>query len=83
MLRKGDWMDIKAEVEKGVYQKEIAAELGVHPRTIRWAVRRGAPARMGSQTLFYTSFYTSGCPTHGVRIGNQVRNAANTRKGSL
>ena len=29
MLRKEDWMYIKAQVEKGVYQKDIAQEVGV------------------------------------------------------
>ncbi|MDI6809995.1 MAG: helix-turn-helix domain-containing protein, partial [Candidatus Eisenbacteria bacterium] len=41
MLRKGDWMEIRAQIERGVYQKDIAASLGVHPRTIRRAVKRG------------------------------------------
>jgi len=43
MLSKGDWMEIKAQVEQGVYQKDIAASLGVHPRTIRRALLRGGP----------------------------------------
>lgn len=44
MLRKEDWMDIKALAEKGVYQKDIAYELGVHPKTVsRALVRGGAP----------------------------------------
>ena len=29
MLSKGDWMDIKAQIEQGVYPKDIAASLGV------------------------------------------------------
>ena len=41
MLSKGDWMDIKAQMEQGVYQKDIAASLGVHPKTIRRALKRG------------------------------------------
>lgn len=45
MLSKGDWMSIKAQKERGVYQKDIARELGVHPRTIRRALKRqGAPS---------------------------------------
>ncbi len=43
MLRKGDWMDIKAQIEDGVYLKDIAATLGVHPKTVRRALRRGGP----------------------------------------
>jgi transposase len=41
MLSKGDWLLIKAQVERGVYKKDIALALGVHPRTIRRAVARG------------------------------------------
>ena len=41
MLRKEDWMEIKAQIDKGVYQKDIARQLGVHPKTIRRALRRG------------------------------------------
>jgi transposase len=44
MLRKEDWMDIKVRAEKGVYQKDIAYELGVHPKTVSRALKRqGAP----------------------------------------
>lgn len=44
MLKKEDWMEIKALIERGMYQKDIAKELGVHPRTIRRAIaRRDAP----------------------------------------
>jgi transposase len=43
MLRRGDWMDIQAQLSKGVYQKDIAASLGVHPKTIRRAIARGGP----------------------------------------
>ncbi|NIO74925.1 MAG: IS21 family transposase [Armatimonadetes bacterium] len=45
MLSKEDYLMIKAQLERGVYQKDIAAELGVHPRTIRRALRRGGPPR--------------------------------------
>jgi len=41
MLRKEDWMVIQAQVECGVYQKDLAAALGVHPRTVRRALERG------------------------------------------
>lgn len=43
MLRRGDWMDIQAQLSKGVYQKDIAANLGVHPKTISRAIKRGGP----------------------------------------
>jgi transposase len=45
MLKKEDWMYIKAQVERGVYQKDIARELGVHPKTISRALNRGGPPR--------------------------------------
>lgn len=41
MLRKEDWVMIQAQMERGVYQKDIAAALGVHPRTVRRALERG------------------------------------------
>jgi len=44
MLKKEDWMDIKAQLERGFYQKDIANRLGVHPKTVSRAVaRQGAP----------------------------------------
>jgi transposase len=44
MLRKEDYIVIKALKKRGVYQKDIAAELGVHPKTISRALkRRSAP----------------------------------------
>lgn len=46
MLKKEDFVVIKARVQRGVYQKDIAAELGVHPKTVSRALKRGgAPAR--------------------------------------
>ena len=41
MLNKEDWMQIQAQIEKGVYQKDIAHQLGVHPKTVGRAVKRG------------------------------------------
>jgi transposase len=41
MLSKEDWMSIQAQRTRGVYQKDIAWELGVHPRTVRRALARG------------------------------------------
>ncbi len=45
MLSKEDWMHIKAQKAKGVYLVDIAADLGVHPKTVRRALQRGAPPR--------------------------------------
>jgi transposase len=42
MLKKEDFTVIKALAHRGVYLKDIAAELGVHPKTIRRALRRGS-----------------------------------------
>jgi len=45
MLRKEDFAVIRALHERGVYQKDIATQLGVHPKTVSRALRRkGAPA---------------------------------------
>jgi transposase len=42
MLRPEDFMTIQARAKRGVYQKDIAEELGVHPRTVRRALKRGS-----------------------------------------
>lgn len=36
-------MNIQAKVAQGIYLKDIAAELGVHPRTVRRALHRDGP----------------------------------------
>jgi transposase len=41
MLKKEDWMEIRAQAEKGVYKKDIAEQLGVPPQTISRALHRG------------------------------------------
>ena len=44
MLNKEDYAVIKALKQRGVYNKDIAAELGVHPKTVSRALKRsGAP----------------------------------------
>jgi IS30 family transposase len=44
MIRKEDFAVIKTLSEHGVYQKDIAAEMGVHPKTVSRALKRnGAP----------------------------------------
>lgn len=46
MLNKEDFAVIKALNQHGVYLTDIAAELGVHPKTVSRALKRGAaPAR--------------------------------------
>ena len=42
MLNKEDWMYINTERDKGVYIKDIAAELGVDPKTVSRALKRGS-----------------------------------------
>jgi len=42
MLTKEDYMYIKQKHDRGVYQKDIAAELGVSPRTVSRAIKRGS-----------------------------------------
>ncbi|HLA07549.1 MAG TPA: helix-turn-helix domain-containing protein, partial [Anaerolineales bacterium] len=46
MIGKEDFAVIQALHQRGVYQKDIAAELNVHPKTVRRALQRqGAPER--------------------------------------
>jgi transposase len=49
MIRKEDYMVIKTQQRRGVYLKDIAADLGVHPRTVQRALERnGAPEQKRS-----------------------------------
>ena len=43
MLKKEDWMDITTQKDKGIYIKDIAAELGMHPKTVSRALLRDGP----------------------------------------
>lgn len=43
MLCKEDYIVIKALKDRGVYIKDIAEELGVHPKTVSRALKRGGP----------------------------------------
>jgi transposase len=43
MLTQEDYWMIQDRLKQGVYQKDIAAELGVHPKTVRRALARGGP----------------------------------------
>ena len=47
MLAKEDFMVIQALAQRGVYQRDIAETVGVHPKTVQRALTRGgaAPAR--------------------------------------
>lgn len=48
MLSKEDYIVIKALKERGVYNRDIAEQVGVHPKTVSRALKRGgAPARQG------------------------------------
>jgi len=47
MLSKEDYAVIKALNERGVYQKDIAAQLKVHPKTISRALKRGRAPKRG------------------------------------
>src|SRR5512139_2993328 len=42
MLNKEDYAVIKALKQRGVYNKDIAAEIGVHPKTVSRALKRGS-----------------------------------------
>jgi transposase len=46
MIRKEDFVVMKALNQRGIYLKDIAEELGVHPKTVSRALKRGsAPKR--------------------------------------
>jgi transposase len=42
MLKKEDWYMIQDKIKQGMYLKDIAEELGVHPRTVRRTLQRGS-----------------------------------------
>lgn len=43
MISKGDFMEIKAQHERGVYQRDIARNLGVDRKTVSRALKREGP----------------------------------------
>ena len=43
MLRKEDFVEIQALARRGVYQRDIAERLGVHPKTVSRTLKRGGP----------------------------------------
>ena len=42
MLKRGDYLMIEHKHDDGVYIKDIAEELGVHPKTVSRALKRGS-----------------------------------------
>ena len=42
MISKEDFAVIKSLDQRGVYLKDIANELGIHPRTVSRALKRGS-----------------------------------------
>lgn len=42
MIRKEDFVVMKALSRRGIYQKDIADELGVSPKTVIRALKRGS-----------------------------------------
>jgi transposase len=50
MIKKEDYMKMQVLHERGMYHKDIAEEMGVHPKTVSRALkRRGAPKRAERQ----------------------------------
>ena len=47
MLSQEDYIVIRTLKKRGVYHKDIAAELGVHPRTVSRALQRGSAPERG------------------------------------
>jgi len=45
VIEKEDYMEIKAQRERGVYIKDIAKSLGVSPRTVSRALKEGGPPK--------------------------------------
>ena len=43
MLKREDYLMIQHKHDDGVYIKDIAEELGVHPKTVSRALKRAAP----------------------------------------
>jgi len=43
MLRREDHFMIQVKRNQGMYVKDIAADLGVHPKTVSRALQRGGP----------------------------------------
>ncbi|MHB1054353.1 MAG: IS21 family transposase [Thermoleophilia bacterium] len=74
MLTKEDYMYIKTKHARGVYQKDIAAELGVSPRTVSRAINRGS-APSGRRPLAKTSILDPFKPQVDELLADGVWNA--------
>jgi len=74
MLRKEDFVTIQARAKAGVYQKDIAAELDIHPKTVSRALKRGAAPKGPRQRGFLK--LEPHLPTVGRLLGEGVWNAA-------
>jgi IS30 family transposase len=55
MLGKEDFAVIQALRRRGVYLRDVAVELGVHPKTVSRTVKRGGPERPRTTTLAFAT----------------------------
>ncbi|MEP7216734.1 MAG: IS21 family transposase, partial [Anaerolineaceae bacterium] len=74
MLRKEDFVTIQARAKAGVYQKDIAAELDIHPKTVSRALKRGSAPKGARQRGFVK--LEPHLPTVDRLLGEGVWNAA-------
>jgi transposase len=86
MLKKEDVAVIKALAKRGVYLKDIATELGVHPKTVRRALQRGSaptpprarrPSKLDPYTATVDQLLADGV-WNGVVILRELRAAGYT-----
>ena len=74
MLRKDDFAVIEALNKRDVYLKDIAAELEVHPRTVKRALQRsGAPDGLGWPHRCARQPLQCSCPVGGAVSGSADR----------
>src|ERR671922_388324 len=69
-----DFVMIQALVKRGVYLCDIAEQLGVHPRTVRRALRRGGPpvARRGRRRSLLDLYRAQVDQLMGAGVWNAV-----------
>lgn len=73
MLSKEDFLVIKALAKRGIYHKDIAADLGIHPKTVSRALKRdAAPVRTRQKR---TGKLEPFCPTVDALLADGVWNA--------
>jgi len=65
MLRKEDFVEIQALAKAGVYQRDIADKLGVNPKTVSRALKRGA-APAGSRRDRWVKIGPYADAIHGI-----------------